>query len=135
MARPSSKFPTDLELLILKLLWVHGAQPVRRVRQLLAETANRDLAHTSVVTTLNNMVDKGYLSRKKEGNAYIFSTVLEEDAVSSGFLDDVLHRIFDGSAKALMLNLLDSKSVSDEEISELQNLIEEKRSPSSKDKP
>lgn len=126
----SSKFPTELEMLILKLLWIHGPLPVRKVRQLLAVEADRDLAHTTVVTTLNKMVKKGYLSRQQDGNAYIFEAAVDEDEISSGFLEDVLHRIFDGSAKSLLLNLLNSDSVSPEEHDELRKLVQQRRNQS-----
>ncbi|MFM7723925.1 MAG: BlaI/MecI/CopY family transcriptional regulator, partial [Bacteroidota bacterium] len=45
---------------ILKILWQHSPLPVRDVRDALAEQG-RDLAHTSVITTLNTMVGKRYL--------------------------------------------------------------------------
>jgi BlaI family penicillinase repressor len=58
MPRELSKFPTELELQILKILWESGPLPVRAVRQALAEREKKRLAHTSVVTMLSNMVAK-----------------------------------------------------------------------------
>ncbi|MDF1752811.1 MAG: BlaI/MecI/CopY family transcriptional regulator [Verrucomicrobiales bacterium] len=128
MSRPKSRFPTELELLILKIFWKRGTLPVREIRRFLGIEASRPLAHTSVVTTLNTMVEKGYLSRKKDGNAYMFTAQVEEKDVSSGMLDDVLKRVFDGSAKALMVSLLESESVSHEEHEKLRRLIEQQKS-------
>ena len=51
MARPKSKYPTELELEILKILWKEGELNVRQVREFLAESG-RDLAHTTLVTML-----------------------------------------------------------------------------------
>ena len=51
MARPNSEYPTELELQILKVLWEQSPQTVREVRDTLA-VGGRDLAHTSVITTL-----------------------------------------------------------------------------------
>lgn len=127
MARPGSKFPTELELQILKLHWKHGELAVRNVRELLREEADRDLAHTSVVTTLNTMVGKGYLDRRQDGNAYVFSAAIDQEAVSSGMLNDVLQRVFDGSARSLVLSLLESEAVSDQEHQELRELIDQSR--------
>ena len=60
MVRPPSSSPTELELLILKVLWRKSPQTVREVREALANS-RRKLAHTSVITTLNVMVRKKYL--------------------------------------------------------------------------
>ncbi len=72
MARPKSLHPTELELQILKVLWDRSPLPVREIRQALAD-GGRDLAHTSVITTLGVMVRKRYLRRTKQGNAFLFA--------------------------------------------------------------
>ena len=80
MVRPPSSSPTELELLILKVLWRKSPQTVREVREALA-TAGRKLAHTSVITTLNVMVRKKYLRRSMQGNACLFAPRLTHTAV------------------------------------------------------
>ncbi|MCB1097004.1 MAG: BlaI/MecI/CopY family transcriptional regulator [Verrucomicrobiae bacterium] len=123
MPREVSKYPTELELQILKILWESGPLPVRDVRQALAEREKKRLAHTSVVTTLNNMVAKKYLKRKAQGNAYIFEAKVHRDEVSKGMVGDLVKRVFDGSASALMLNLLADEEFSEAEREELSQLI------------
>ncbi|MDF1811532.1 MAG: BlaI/MecI/CopY family transcriptional regulator [Verrucomicrobiales bacterium] len=127
MARPKSRFPTELELIILKILWSHGAMPVRDMRKLLESEADRPLAHTSIVTTMNTMVEKEYLVRNMHGNTYIFEAAVEESEVSSGILNDVLKRVFNGSAKSMVLSLLQSESVSGEELEKLRELIDKEK--------
>ena len=80
MARPASEFPTEFELEILKVLWKSSPQTVRDIRDRMAE-AGRDSAHTSVITMLNIMVDKGYLDKKKDGKSYLFWPVVSEPDV------------------------------------------------------
>ncbi|MGK0189689.1 MAG: BlaI family penicillinase repressor [Verrucomicrobiales bacterium] len=123
MPREVSKYPTELELQILKILWSDGPLPVRDVRQALAAREKKQLAHTSVVTTLNNMVAKKYLKRKALGNAYIFAAKVHRDEVSKGMVGDLVKRVFDGSASALMLNLLTDEEFSEAEREELSQLI------------
>ena len=89
MARRSSEFPTELELQILKVLWGRGPLPVRDVRQGLA-AAGRDLAHTSVITTLNVMVQKKYLKRRMQGKACVFTPRVTREEVSRTMLGDVV---------------------------------------------
>ena len=125
MARPASAQPTELELQILKVLWRRSPQPVSEVREALAQE-ERKLAHTSVITTLNTMVRKKYLKRVKNGKAFLFSPLVAEADISRRMLRDVVNRVFDGSAKAVMLSLFDSEKVDAGELKELRRLINQK---------
>ncbi len=127
MARPASRYPTELELEILKILWDRGPLPTRDVRVALAAGGTgRDLAHTSVVTILNIMVKKKYLRRTKCGAAYTFHPLVERDGISQTMLDDLVDRVFDGSAAHLMLNLLERTDLEAGEIRRLRELIRRK---------
>jgi BlaI family transcriptional regulator, penicillinase repressor len=125
MARPASENPTELELLILKILWDRSPLPVRDVRQALAE-AGREAAHTSVITTLNTMTRKKLLSRRRDGKAYLFSPRVEQQAVRQRMLGDVVDRLFDGSAAAVMLSLFDRDDLDPAELSQLRQFINRK---------
>ena len=125
MSRPASRYPTELELLILKVLWQNSPLRAREIQAALAE-GNRELAKTSVITTLNTMVEKKYLSRKQQGNAYLFSPRITESDVSEKVLGDVVDRVFDGSPSAVLLKLFDVKDLDPEELKELRRIINRK---------
>ena len=130
MARPSSRHPTELELAILKILWRQWPATVRQVRDALAE--GRPLAYTSVMTTMNIMVRKGYLERRKDGNTYHYSPRVSRQVTSRRMLRDLVSRVFDGSAASLMLNLLETGDVDEAELRKMRELIDRKgkeRSP------
>ncbi len=127
MARPGSNHPTELELEILKILWRKGPLAVRDVRQELAEgPAQRELAHTSVITMLNIMVRKGYLRRKKEGKQFLFTPMVERKSVAGSMVGDLLSRVFDGSPSAMVLNLIENVDLDEDEVDELRRLISRK---------
>lgn len=125
MARPASRYPTELELQILKVLWQRSPVLARDVQAALAQDG-RELAKTSVITTLNTMVDKRYLKRRQQANTYLFSPLISESEVSERVLGDVVDRVFDGSTSAMLLKLFDVKSVDDEELKELRRIINRK---------
>ena len=125
MPRSPSEHPTELELEILKILWEESPLPVREVRARL-ERAGRKLAHSSVITMLNIMVRKGYLRRKMDGKACLFSPKVDRDRVAGGIVGDVLSRMFEGSASAMVLNLLDTADLDGEELAEIRRLIARK---------
>ena len=125
MARQASEYPTEFELAILKVMWRRSPQTVRDVRDQLAESG-RDSAHTSVITMLNIMVDKGYLDKKKDGKSYLFWPIVSEADVSQKMLGDMVFRVFDGSAKRLVLNLINGEEIGEAELLELRKLINQK---------
>jgi len=127
MGRPGSQHPTELELQILKLLWNESPQTVRQLRDGLAEQG-RNLAHTSVITTLNTMVEKRQLKRLKplQGKAFRFAPRVKQDRVSRSMLGDLVKRVFDGSPQALMLSLIDVTDLNEDEVKDLRKLLNER---------
>jgi predicted transcriptional regulator len=114
-----------LELQILKVLWARAPLLAREVQAALADSG-RDLAKTSVITTLNTMVGKKYLKRKKQGHSFLFLPRITEEAVSQRVLGDVVDRVFDGSAATVLLKLFDANAIDVEELRELRRLIDRK---------
>lgn len=125
MARPTSKYPTELELQILKVLWQQSPLLARDVQASLASDG-RDLAKTSIITTLNTMVAKKYLTRSKQGNMYLFTPRITESEVGDRVMGDVVDRVFDGSTAAVLLKLFDIKAVDAGELKELRRIIDRK---------
>lgn len=125
MARPAAEHPTELELQILKILWERAPLLVRDVRRALADLG-RDIAHTSVITTLNTMVDKRYLKRKKQGKAFLFEPRVNRRDVSERMLGDMVNRVFDGSPAAVVLSLFNVSEIDSEDLKELRSIINQK---------
>jgi len=127
MARPNSAYPTELELQILKVLWNSEPMTVRDVRESLA-AGGRELAHTTVITMLGTMVDKGQIEKLEpaQGKAFRFSPLIHREDVSRGMLGDLVDRVFDGSVEAVMLSLFDVKELDEGELASLRKLLNRK---------
>ena len=67
MARRATNRPTDGELEILKVLWERGPSTVREVREALLP--QRQVAHTTVLTLLQIMVEKGLVEADTSARA------------------------------------------------------------------
>ncbi len=126
MARSESEHPTELELEILKVLWDQSPLPVREVRARLDAQANRPLAHSSVITMLNIMHRKGFLRRRKQGKAFLFSPKVKKENVTGKMMGDLHWRAFNGSPSAMVLNLIETADLDSEELAELRRLISRK---------
>ena len=110
----------------MKVLWDEAPLPVRTVRERLESGAGRTLAHSSVITILNIMHDKGFLHRRKEGKAFLFSPQVARDDVAGGFVGDLLSRVFEGDLSAMVMNLLETAELDARELDELRKLIARK---------
>ena len=59
MARPNSPILTESELRLMNVIWDHGPATVKDVVDALAD--EYELAYTTVMTTLQTLVKKGFL--------------------------------------------------------------------------
>jgi predicted transcriptional regulator len=122
MARPKHEQPTPGELEVLKILWDEGPSTVRQVMQALNRTRRR--AYTSVMSLLNVMTDKGLVARKPQGRAFVYTARTSRESTRSRLLGDLLGRAFEGSASALVAQLLDQSNPSSDELDEIRRTIE-----------
>lgn len=116
---------TELELQLLKILWNKSPLSVREVRSQLAENG-KEIAHTTVITVLNIMVEKKFLKRKKHKNAFLFSPRVSRSKMVGSIVGDIVERVFDGSAHSLMLSLMESADVDAQELQKMRELIDSK---------
>jgi predicted transcriptional regulator len=58
-----------LEMLVMEILWTHGACNVHDV----ARRLERPLAYTTVMTTLDRLFKKNLLDRRKQERAFVYS--------------------------------------------------------------
>lgn len=122
MARPKQEQPTPAELEILKLLWERGALTVRDVMETL-NVDGRQRAYTSVMSLMNVMADKGLLKRMPVGRAFEYSAKVARERTLGQMLGDLLGRAFEGSASALVTQLLDEANPTPEELAEIRKAI------------
>ena len=115
--RQRSPALTPLELRIMQALWEVGPASVKVVRQTLRP--NSVLAYTSVQTVLNILKRKGKVKRTLQGRAYVYHAVVSRERASAAMLQDIIHRMFGGSAEKLVMALIESNLADLTRISEI----------------
>ena len=79
----------DLEAVIMDRVWSHGA-PVT-VRDLFDELQReRAIAYTTVMSTMDNLHRKGWLTRERDGKAYRYTPVASREEYSAGLMREAL---------------------------------------------
>ena len=123
MARRPQETPTEAELEILKVLWERGPSTGREVLDVLV--AQRKRAYTSVMSVLNIMANKGQVTRKPHGRAFIYSAKRPREKTLGKMVNSLLGRAFEGSAASLVSQLLDQSKPTPEELDRIRKIIEE----------
>lgn len=116
--------PTDSELEVLRVLWRRGAATVRAVHD---DLAHRETGYTTTLKTMQVMHAKGLVVRAEDGRAHTYRAAVEQAATGRRLLGELLDRVFDGSAKRLVLQALDLDAVDARELAEVRKLLAERR--------
>ncbi|HZI19770.1 MAG TPA: BlaI/MecI/CopY family transcriptional regulator [Pyrinomonadaceae bacterium] len=114
--------PTDAELEILKVLWRRGASTVREVFESLSET--RGTGYTTVLKLMQIMAEKGLVVRDESERAHRYEASVPEEETQRQLVGDLLRRVFDGSAKRLVVQALSSEAASHEELDEIRRMLD-----------
>ena len=113
---------THYELELMDVLWRRGEGTVQDV----CGDLDRDLAYTTVMTTLNLLAQrKGALERIKQGRAFIYRPLVSREEVSLSVLDELRDVLFADRLPSLMLNMISEKGVSPEEADAIRQALDQ----------
>ncbi len=123
MAETIPPRPTDAEIEILKVLWRRGPSTVREVFDALGEV--KTTGYTTVLKMLQIMWEKGLVVRDETERAHRYEAAFAEELTQRQMVGDLVRRVFDGSAKKLVLQALSSERASADELSEIRRMLDE----------
>jgi predicted transcriptional regulator len=91
----------ELEAVIMDRIWNRGATTTS-VREIFVElTAEREIAYTTVMSTMDNLHNKGWLAREKDGKAYRYWPTSTREQHSARLMREALDA---GGSPELVLN-------------------------------
>lgn len=80
----------ELEAVIMDRLWRRGPEPTT-VREIFDElAAERTIAYTTVMSTMDNLHTKGWLARARDGKAYRYWPTLSREQHSARLMREAL---------------------------------------------
>ncbi len=124
MARKKAKSFTDVELEFMQVIWNAGKASPDDIDRSLRENG-RDISVGSIRNVLAIMQDKGYITRRKEGKAYLYRAAVGKDEARSNLIGDILSNMFDGSESLVVAALLDRKDIGRDELEKIKRMIQE----------
>ena len=120
--RPKTETLTSQELELMKVIWRSGQATVREVYEDLK--SRRTIAYTSVQTMMNILEKKGHLKKEPGDKAQTYVPVRPQQTVVRSMVREFVDRVFDGSARPLLVHLLKEKGLTAAERKELQKLLD-----------
>ena len=123
MAKRRVRKPTDAELVILNVLWTSGPSTVREVNQVLNET--RPTGYTTTLKQMQVMTAKGLLLRDESCRPQVYRPALAQQQTQRQLVKDLMEGAFGGSARSLVLQALQTRDVSREELARIEKLLDQ----------
>ena len=122
---PPPPRPTDSELAIMRVLWDRGPSSVREVLEDLNSRREQPLAYTTVLRFLQIMTEKRLVVREEGERGHVYEPSVPANQTKQHLVRDLMDRLFDGSARELVVQALGTHKVSKSEIREIRKLLDD----------
>jgi predicted transcriptional regulator len=115
---------TDAELAVLEVLWDRGPCSRRQLTEVLYP--DKGASHyTTVQKLLERLEAKAYVQKTQADGVLTFLPTVSREELINRRLLDVAEKLCGGSLTPLLLNLVRTKPLTEEELRELQDLVAE----------
>ncbi len=109
----------------MKIVWERDPSTVRDVYEALR--ARRKVAYTTVMTMMNILEQKGFLKKRRAERAFLYRPARPRQQVIRAMVREFVDRVFNGSAKPLLVHLIQDEPLSEKELREIARMIQEGR--------
>src|SRR3954470_19071314 len=103
----------------MNVLWDTGGATATEVQKQLEDK----LAYNTVLTMLRILEDKGYLRHEEDGRAFRYIPRVARKTAKASAVKRLVRKLFDGEARQLATELMSDRSLSDDDLRELQELL------------
>lgn len=115
----------DLETAVMEACWSLGEFGIKDVHEALK---GREIAYTTVQTTIERLYRKGLLRRMGRGRSFVYSPAVNRDEFLAGIARRMLDSLFGNFTEPSIASLVDVlEAQSPENLDRLAKLIDERR--------
>lgn len=112
--------PSEAEFGILTVLWQRGPSTVRKVHEALAKPTG----YTTTLKQMQVMHERKLLRRSEKFRSHVYEAAITREEAQGRFAGDLMNRVFEGSARSLVLGALTAQRASAEELEEIRQLLD-----------
>lgn len=109
----------DSELKVMDILWKEGVVPAKHVAELL--TRELGWNKNTTYTLIKRCINKGAIERTEPD--FMCRALIDRETVQEAETNELINKIFDGSANNLFASLLSRKKLSAGEIEKLKKIV------------
>ena len=111
--------PSPAEVDILAVLWRLGPSTVRDVH----DELGKDVGYTTTLKTMQLMTDKGLLKRSERFRSHVYEPSIPKEETQKQIAANLLERVFENSARSMVLGALSAQPASDEELTAIRKML------------
>jgi len=113
---------TTAEAEVMNIIWEHPSASVSDI----VDRMPRLLAYTTTMTTVRILEEKKFVKQcGKRGRAFLYEAMVDRERVCGSMSEELANRLFGGSVKSLVMNLVRQDAISAEDLAEVKKMIEE----------
>lgn len=120
--RKSNPELTEVEWIIMKVVWENEPCAAGTVQEILQESKN--WAYSTVKGAMDRMVEKGFLEINKIRNLQLFKSKISQAEAKKREFKKMLKRAFDDALTPMMQFLLENENFSKDDLRQMRQLIE-----------
>ena len=113
----------ESELEIMMIIWEYN-RPVNRME--IGERLKKDVAAPTILSFLNRLEAKGFVSVEKIGKINWYTSLVKEAEYLQKESRNILRRMYQNSLKNFVTALYDGEGLSSQDLEDLKAFIEEK---------
>lgn len=115
---------SEAEYQVMKIIWQKSPISTNEVVEKLEKmTAWKP---KTIQTLLSRLVKKGALEYVKQGRVFVYTPLIQEREILENENTSFIERFYDGMANSMVVNLLEQDKLSEEDMNELKQLLDEK---------
>ena len=119
--RKSSTF-TEVELEFMQIIWSRGEVSTEDIRTALIENG-RDLPDGAIRKIFSILMRKGHIKRRPQGRGFLYSAEIPEEQALKKMILDLLGRAFNHSVSTMLITLINSRNISNDELQKIKEFI------------
>lgn len=113
---------SESELQIMKLLWLHGEMKPAELQEL----HSSPIKNSALRFTLSVLMEKGHIKRRQIGKAFHYRAITKRSVTFRKSLKEMIDVFFEGSTDSLLMTLIKSEKLSEDDLLTLKQMAENK---------
>jgi BlaI family transcriptional regulator, penicillinase repressor len=103
----------------MRVIWERGEATAKEIQEALPGERH----YNSVLTIIRVLERKGHLTHRAEGKAHIYRAKAKQGKAQRRVLSHLIEQVFGGSAAAMVLHLVETGDLTEEDLKEVREQI------------